>query len=133
MSAPILIEFSAVEDMLKTALMLSPGQPVLILRKGDVLLILTELGNIPMILTAGFEAPQYMDENSRKLYEALKRETYLYLAPDGSITFSGRPPSASEAMSTGVGIVAYIDGLETGCDAVEKLKVLLGMRKKESR
>ena len=100
--------------------------------KGDSLFVPTELGNVPVIFAARFEAQRYTDERSRMPYEALKREMYLYLAPDGSITFSGRPPTASEAMSTGIGIVGYIDSIKTGYDAVERLKEMLGLNS-ESR
>jgi len=115
-----------VEELLKYMLMLASGSPVMILRKGSKLVILTEIGNQPLIFVS--RIPRTVSKELEAIYKEIAHGRFVYLDEKGSIVTSDEIPQNIKPF-TGIGMILDIDGMWVGNDGLEILRQTLSRKK----
>jgi len=122
----IVVRVPFVEELLKYMLLLASGSPIMILRKSTKLIILTELGNQPLVFVT--KIPRSVPKELEAVYRELVHGKFVYLDEKGGIAFSDEVPQNLKPY-TGVGMILDIDEMRIGEDGLEMLKNFLYRKK----
>jgi len=120
----IVIKVPFVEELLKYMLLLAAGNPVMILRKGTKLVILTEIGNQPLIFVS--RIPKSVPKELEAIYREIAHGKFVYLDESGRIVTSDEVP---KDLVSGVGMILDIDDVWVGNDGLEALRRILSGEK----
>jgi len=120
----IVIEVPFVEELLKYMLLLSSGSPVMILRKGRRIFILTEIGDQPLLFVS--KIPRSVPKELEAIYSEITHGRFVYLDGSGRIVTSDEVP---KDLISGVGMILGIDDVWVGNDGLEALRRILSGEK----
>jgi len=128
----IVVKVPFVEELLKYMLLLASGNPVMILRKGSKLFILTEIGNQLLVFVS--KIPRSLPKEAEPVYKEFVHGKFVYLNEKGSIVISDEIPQDVRPYS-GIGMFLDIDSMWVDSDGLEAIKRILTRksRKHESR
>jgi len=125
----IVVKVPFVEELLKYMLLLASGSPVMILRKGRRIFILTEIGDQPLLFVS--KIPRSVPSELEAIYREITHGKFVFLDESGRIVTSDEIPQ-SVTVHSGVGMILDIEDIWiSGGDSSEAIMRMLASKKRK--